>query len=261
MCPDTRLVPSWRVGDRTFEEASALMQDLAPRLPNRVQLTTDGHSPYLQAVEDAFGNRVDFAQIVKQYSELGKNDQGDLSRDTDFILKRVIEGRPDFKHVSTSLVERQNLTIRMSMRRFTRRTNGFSKKLENHAHAVALHMMFYNFCRIHSSLRVTPAMEAGVTDSLMDIPDIVGLIDALTPAPGPRGSYIEARKAKAAQKVLAVRGARRRRRLRGWVGRSRLRRRISSPPTYVLERFGKGKFKPGQISNVVTPENGRSRVL
>ena len=209
--------------------ASALMQNLKPRLRYRVQLTTDGHVSYPEAVERTFGRAIDYAQLVKVYSELGKNDQGDLPRDTNFIQKRVVEGRPDFKYVSTSLIERQNLTIRMGMRRYTRRTNGFSKKLENHVSAVALHMMYYNFCRIHSTLQVTPAMEAGIADRLMDVSDIVGIVDTTTPAPGPRGSYIEARKAKAAQNARRIAnsgGARRRRAIRRQDQRVRRIRRL-----------------------------------
>ena len=144
-------------------------------------LTTDGHSPYLEAVEDAFGSRVDYAQIIKMYSDLSKakdhSHNGNLPDDTDFIRKLRVEGKPDEDLISTSYVERQNLTMRMGMRRFTRRSNGFSKKAENHAHAVALHVMHYNFCRIHESLRVTPAMEAGVTDRLWTTLDIVKLIE------------------------------------------------------------------------------------
>ena len=181
MCADTKLIPSWRVGDRTTNAALSLMRDLAPRLCNRVQLTTDGHSPYLEAVEDAFGSRVDYAQIIKMYSDLSKakdhSNNGNLPDDTDFIRKFRVSGKPDEDLTSTSYVERQNLTMRMGMRRFTRRSNGFSKKAENHAHAVALHVMHYNFCRIHESLRVTPAMEAGVTDKLWTTLDIVNLIE------------------------------------------------------------------------------------
>ena len=170
------------------------MEDLVPRLTNRVQLTTDGHSPYLDAVEGAFGGGIDYAQIIKNYSDRpSENDasnNGNLPEDTDFIRKLRVEGKPDEDLISTSFVERQNLTMRMAMRRFTRRTNGFSKKAENHKAAVALHIMHYNFCRIHESLRVTPAMEAGVTSRLWDTTDIVKLIEDATPAPGPRGSYI-----------------------------------------------------------------------
>ena len=170
------------------------MEDLQSRLTHRVQMTTDRHSPYLEAVEGAFGGNVDYAQIIKIYSNRpNENDathNGNLPEDTDSIRKLRVSGKPVDDLVCTSFLERQNLTMRMAMRRFTRRTNGFSKKTENHAHAVALHVMHYNFCRIHESLQVTPAMEAGVTDRLWTTLDIVKLIEDATSAPGPRGSYI-----------------------------------------------------------------------
>ena len=191
MCADTKLVPSWQVGDRSGATAIDLMDDLRPRLANRVQLTTDGHKSYLEAVEGAFGGDVDYAQLVKLYgSQEGKGDERRYSPATcTGIRKKTIEGGPDPDHVSTSFIERQNLTMRMSMRRFTRLTNAFSKKIENHAHAVALHFMFYNFCRIHSTLKITPAMAAGVTTRLREIGDIVDLIETAEPKPGPRGPY------------------------------------------------------------------------
>ena len=177
ICADTKLIPTWKVGDRTTSVAIELMEDLQPRLKHRVQLTTDGHSPYLDAVEGAFGGGVDYAQIIKMYSnrpqENDASHNGNLPEDTDFIRKLRVEGKPNEDLISTSYVERQNLTMRMCMRRFTRRTNGFSKKAENHAHAVALHIMHYNFCRIHESLQVTPAMEAGVSERLWTTMDIV----------------------------------------------------------------------------------------
>ena len=151
-----------------------------------MQLTTDGHRPYLEAVEGAFGGDVDYAMLIKLYGNAGSNRNPDTRYSPAECIgfkKRVIEGNPDPAHISTSHVERQNLTMRMSMRRFTRLTNAFSKKLENLAHTVALHYMHYNFCRIHQSLRVTPAMEAGVTDRVWSVADIVKLIEADAPAP------------------------------------------------------------------------------
>ena len=192
ICADTKLVPSWRVGDRSGETAIELMDDLRARLESRVQLTTDGHKPYLEAVEGAFGGDVDYAMLVKLYGQLdaGKSAARRYSpAECTGIIKRTIEGNPDPAAVSTSYVKRNNLTMRMSIRRFTRLTNAFSKKIENHTYSVALHFMYYNFCRIHGSLRVTPAMEAGVTDRLWDIEDIVRLVDEAAPKPKPRGAY------------------------------------------------------------------------
>ena len=173
---DTKLVPSWLLGERTAEIACILIQDLASRLKHRVQLTTDGLKAYLEAVEGVFGADIDYSMLIKLY---GSDSEGEKRYSPAKIIsteeKRIV-GNPDPKHISTSYVERQNLTMRMSMRRFTRLTNGFSKKVENLAHAVSLHFMYYNFARIHRSLRVTPAMEAKVTDRLWDIEDIVRLI-------------------------------------------------------------------------------------
>lgn len=187
---DTKLIVSYLVGNRSSTCAIELMDDLRFRLANRVQLTTDGHKAYLEAVEGAFGGDVDYAQLVKLYDAVPENAKGKYSpAECTGIQKTRIEGNPDMKHVSTSYVERQNLTMRMSMRRFTRLTNGFSKKLENHVHALALYFAFYNFCRIHKTLRVTPAMEAGITDRLWSLEDIVARIDADAPAPAQRGPY------------------------------------------------------------------------
>ena len=187
---DTKLIVSYLVGNRSSVCAIELMDDLRFRLANRVQLTTDGHKAYLEAVEGAFGGDVDYAQLVKLYDAVPENAKGKYSpAECTGIQKTRIEGNPDMKHVSTSYVERQNLTMRMSMRRFTRLTNGFSKKLENHVHALALYFAFYNFCRIHKTLRVTPAMEAGITDRLWSLEDIVARIDADAPAPTKRGPY------------------------------------------------------------------------
>ena len=183
---DTKLVPSWRVGDRSGETAIEFMDDLRPRLANRVQLTSDGHKSYLEAVEGAFGGDVDYAQLIKLYGgESGVSSEKRYSpAECTGIRKRRIEGSPDPVHVSTSYAERNNLTMRMSMRRFTRLTNAFSKKIENHALSVALHFMHYNFCRQHKSLDgVSPAMAAGVTDRLWDIEDIVRLVDEAAPKP------------------------------------------------------------------------------
>jgi IS1 family transposase len=192
---DTKLMVSYFVGDRGAESAMILMDDLRSRIVNRVQLTTDGHKPYLEAVEGAFGVDVDYAQLVKIYGSAtgGREGRGSEMRyspaECTGIRKRTVEGRPDDAHISTSYVERANLSIRMQNRRFTRLTNAFSKKLENHIHALALYFAFYNFCRIHKSLRVTPAMAAGITDSLWTLDDIVAKIDELTPPPAKRGPY------------------------------------------------------------------------
>ena len=188
---DTKLMVSYFVGDRSTESAMILMDDLSGRLSNRVQLTTDGHKPYLEAVEGAFGADVDYAQLVKLYGETGHTSGGGRYSPAECtgIVKRAVTGNPDPKAVSTSHVERMNLSIRMQNRRFTRLTNAFSKKLDNHIHALALYFAFYNFCRIHKSLRVTPAMAAGITDRLWSLEDIIGKIDEMAPAPGPRGPY------------------------------------------------------------------------
>lgn len=182
---------SYFVGDRGAESAMILMDDLRARLANRVQLTTDGHRAYLEAVEGAFGADVDYAQLVKLYGELGGNgpEKRYSPAECQGIRKRRVEGNPDIAHVSTSHVERMNLSIRMQNRRFTRLTNGFSKKLDNHIHALALYFAFYNFCRIHKSLRMSPAMAAGITDHLWSLDDIVAKIDAMAPAPAKRGPY------------------------------------------------------------------------
>lgn len=173
---DTKLVPCWLVGKRDAEYAYGFIHDLSERLANRVQLSTDGHKAYVTAVEDAFGVGVDYAMLVKLYGGSGANDERRYSpAECTGIMKRKIIGNPDEKHVSTSFVERQNLTMRMAMRRFTRLTNAFSKKIENHAHAVALHYMYYNFGRIHKTLRVTPAMEAGISDHVWTLEEITKL--------------------------------------------------------------------------------------
>lgn len=177
---DTKLVPCWLVGKRDADWANMFMCDLADRLTHRVQLTSDGHRAYLDAVDSAFGGDVDYATLIKLY---GKSYEPKLpekrysSGDVLSCQLSVISGKPDASHVSTSYIERQNLTMRMSMRRFTRLTNAFSKKIENLEYAVALHFMYYNFCRIHKTLRVTPAMEAGITNKLWSLEDIINLLD------------------------------------------------------------------------------------
>lgn len=177
ICADTKLIPCWYVGRRDSTAAYHFMHDVADRLANRVQLTTDGHKAYLQAVEDAFGSDIDYAMLIKIY---GNTPEGPEVRYSPAqcmgARKAVIQGKPEWKHVSTSFAERANLTMRMGMRRFTRLTNGFSKKVRNHEAAVALHFMHYNFCRVHMSLRVTPAMEAGVADHVWSLEELVGLL-------------------------------------------------------------------------------------
>jgi IS1 family transposase len=174
---DTKLVCSWMVGNRDMYAAYEFMKDLQGRLANRVQLTTDGHASYLQAVDATFGHDIDFAQLVKIYGESPEAEKRYSPAKCLGAKKNEITGDPDKKHISTSYIERQNLTMRMHMRRFTRLTNGFSKKLENHIAAISLHFMYYNFVRVHQTLRVTPAMAAGVTDRLWEIADIVRLMD------------------------------------------------------------------------------------
>jgi IS1 family transposase len=172
---DSKLMVSYMVGGRDAEYAVAFMDDLRQRLATRVQLTTDGHKAYLNAVEEAFGTDIDYAMLIKLYGETPKGDVRYSPAECIGARKTPVTGNPDKADVSTSHVERQNLTMRMHMRRFTRLTNAFSKKVENHAHAVALHFMFYNFCRIHKTLRVTPAMSAGLTDHVWTFEEIAAL--------------------------------------------------------------------------------------
>jgi IS1 family transposase/lambda repressor-like predicted transcriptional regulator len=186
---DSKLIVSWLVGGRDAEYALEFMTDLQSRLANRVQLTTDGHGAYLRAVEETFGIDVDYAQLVKIYGAAPESAKGRYSpADCTGIRKQRIVGNPIKSEVSTSYVERQNLTMRMSMRRFTRLTNGFSKKLESHCDALALYFFHYNWCRIHKTLRVTPAMAAGISATVMDWTPIFTAIDAAM-VPQKRGSY------------------------------------------------------------------------
>jgi IS1 family transposase len=174
---DSKLIVSWMVGNRDGEAAREFIDDLATRLANRIQLTTDGHRPYIEAVDHAFSGQIDYSMLVKIYG--GPSDPDTRYSPAEWVgsERRTISGNPERKHVSTSYVERQNLTMRMAMRRFTRLTNGFSKKVENHSAAVALHFMHYNFVRLHQALRVTPAMAAGVTDRVWEISDVVQLLE------------------------------------------------------------------------------------
>jgi IS1 family transposase len=177
ICADTKLVPCWHIGRRNALDAREFMSDLAGRLKSRVQLTTDGHTPYLEAVEGAFGGDIDYAMLIKLY---GQAPDGQRRYSPPVCVgadARKVTGKPNGDHISTSYVERQNLTMRMHMRRFTRLTNAFSKKVENLAHAVSLHFMYYNFAKIHSSLRVTPAMEAGISDHVWSLEEIATLAD------------------------------------------------------------------------------------
>jgi IS1 family transposase len=175
---DTKLVPCWTIGRRDVDSATAFVSDLAGRLADRVQLTSDGLRTYLTAVAAAFGEAVDYAMLVKVYG----NDPEAEKRYSPAICtackKEAIIGEPDPEHISTSYIERQNLTMRMGIRRFTRLTNAFSKKIENHAAAVSLHMMYYNFARVHQTLKTTPAVAAGVADHVWSIEEIIALLDS-----------------------------------------------------------------------------------
>jgi IS1 family transposase len=177
ICEETKIVPCWLVGGRGARSAHRFMHDLASRLANRIQLTTDGHRVYADAVESAFGSEVDYAMLVKIYGHDSEPETRYSPATCIGAQASAIIGNPDMRHVSTSIVERQNLTMRMSMRRFTRLTNAHSKKVENHQHALAIYFMYYNFCRIHSSLRVTPAMAAQVSDHAWEIREMVELLE------------------------------------------------------------------------------------
>jgi IS1 family transposase len=180
---DSKLIASWMVGDRSGDTAKVFVCDLAKRLASRVQVTTDGHRAYVEAVEAAFGADVDYAQLIKIY---GQTDEGQRRYSPPQIIgteTHCCTGNPDPKHISTSFAERSNLSIRMGLRRFTRLTNGFSKKVENHVHALSIYFMHYNFVRIHQTLRVTPAMAAGVTGKLWSLEDIVRVVDEWEASP------------------------------------------------------------------------------
>lgn len=175
---DSKLIVSWMVGDRSADTANVFMQDVASRIKNRVQLTSDGWHPYFEAVTDAFGSQIDFAMLHKIYGKTGSTGSAEKKYSPAECIgckKTVVVGNPDPEHISTSYVERQNLTMRMHMRRFTRLTNAFSKKIENHCYAIALHFVYYNFVKVHKTLRVPPAMEAGLIKRIMSIEDIVKL--------------------------------------------------------------------------------------
>jgi IS1 family transposase len=178
LCADTKLMVNWLVGNRDGNTACAFIEDLAGRLANRVQLSTDGHKPYLEAVEGAFGADIDYAMVIKMYSNAPTGAETRYSpAQCCGIAKARITGNPDMSYASTSYSERMNLSIRMGMRRFTRLTNAHSKKIENHRHALAIYFMYYNFARIHSSLRVTPAMEAGIANHVWSITEVVSLLN------------------------------------------------------------------------------------
>ncbi len=187
---DTKLIISHFVGGRDGDCAKWFMDDVAARLATRVQLTSDGHKAYLEAVEGAFGADVDYAMLVKIYGASPDSAKGRYSpAECTGAIKTPIEGKPDPKHISTSYSERSNLTMRMHNRRFTRLTNAFSKKFENHAHMVAIYAVWYNWLRIHKTLRVTPAMAAGLSKTVMDWSDVIALMDSEIPKPGLRGPY------------------------------------------------------------------------
>jgi IS1 family transposase len=175
--PDSKLVLTWRVGQRSADDAERFMADLAGRVAGRIQITTDGYSPYVTAVLLAFGRNVDFAQLVKEYGQPRGNEYRYSPPDIVKSKKHVVFGNPNEREISTSHVERQNLTMRMKMRRMTRLTNAFSKKIDGLDSAVALHFMHYNFCRVHQTLRVTPAMAAGIADHVWSLAEIVALLD------------------------------------------------------------------------------------
>ncbi len=185
---ESKLIVSWLVGNRDGDTASAFIHDLKRRLTTRVQLTTDGNRVYLEAVEHAFGAEVDYAMLIKLYGPSPEGETRYSPSECIGVQTQQIQGNPEREHISTSYVERHNLTTRMALRRFTRLTNAFSKKLENHCHALAVYFMWYNFARLHKTLRVTPAMEAGLSDHVWTMEDITALIDAQY-TPKPRGPY------------------------------------------------------------------------
>lgn len=174
LCSDTKLIPCWHIGKRDSESAFTFIRNLKKRLSNRVQITTDGLDVYIEAIKESFGHDVDYSMLIKLYNRDGSKDYN--KHICTSVKKDVIIGNPNPSNISTSFCERNNLTMRMSMRRYVRKTSGFSKKLENMEHALALYFMYYNFCRIHQSLRMTPAMKAGVSKKLWEIEDIITLI-------------------------------------------------------------------------------------
>jgi IS1 family transposase len=188
---DTKLLITWLVGGRDSDYAIAFMDDLRDRLANRVQLTSDGHKAYLEAVEGAFGGDIDYAMLIKMFGAAPEAAKGRYSpAECTGIRKERIEGSPDMKRVSTSYAERQNLTMRMQMRRFTRLTNAFSKKFQNHMHMVALYTVWYNFVKQHKTLKgLSPAMAAGLSDTLRSMADLAAVVDAAQPKAGKRGPY------------------------------------------------------------------------
>ena len=188
---DTKLVPSYLVGGRGPDEARDFISDLAKRLRHRVQLTTDGHNAYLLAVHNAFKGEIDYSVLTKHYSSQGSGRYSPAV--CTGISKATVRGNPDPDHISTSYVERQNLTMRMSMRRFTRLTNAFSKKVENLTAAVSLHFFHYNFCRVHKTLKTTPAVAAGVADHVWTLDELIGLLEEAEATPIRRGSYAKTR--------------------------------------------------------------------
>ena len=175
---DTKLVPCWHVGNRSGDAAMEFIDDLASRLISRVQITTDGHRAYLYAIDTAFGDGVDYAHLVKLFGPAPEGQRRYSPPECIGIIKTRVSGDPDMEHVSTSYAERNNLNVRMHTRRMTRLTNAFSKKMANHAHAMALHFLYYNFVRIHKTLKVTPAMAAGVTDRLWEVADMVNVLES-----------------------------------------------------------------------------------
>jgi IS1 family transposase len=178
MDADSKLIVSWLVAGRDAGSAYGFMQDLAKRLANRVQLTTDGHRAYLSAVESSFGSEIDYAMLVKLYGNDASNDTRYSPAECIGCREVAVSGNPNPKYISTSYVERQNLTMRMGMRRFTRLTNAHSKKIDNHIASIAIHYMHYNFCRRHETLRVSPAMEAGIADHIWSVEEMISLLDA-----------------------------------------------------------------------------------
>lgn len=189
ICADSKLCVSYLVGGRSADWAIDFMKDCAARIKGRVQITTDGHKAYLEAVEEAFGADVDYAQLQKIYGAPAEHDTRYSPATCIGCEMKEVSGRPDPKHVSTSYVERHNLSMRMGMRRFTRLTNGFSKKIQNHVAMVAIYAVQYNFARIHKTLRITPSMAAGLSDHVWSLEEIVMMADNYLPKPAKRGPY------------------------------------------------------------------------